>query len=133
MNTTPTEAELEILQVLWEQEPTTVRNIHEQIATQREVGYTTILKQMQRMVDKGFVAQHKTGKSHTYTALIRDKQVKKSLFNRLVDTAFKGSKSELLLHALGEDSTSEAELEALEQWLASQKAQRSITPKDEDA
>ncbi|MEM9984940.1 MAG: BlaI/MecI/CopY family transcriptional regulator, partial [Bacteroidota bacterium] len=114
-------------------EPTTVRFIHEQISAKREVGYTTILKQMQRMVEnKGFVAQHKTGKSHTYTALIRDKQVKKSLFNRLVDTAFKGSKSELLLHALGEDSTSEAELEALEQWLSSQKAQRSSQPKDED-
>ena len=117
----PSEAELEILQVLWQLEPATVREVHDQVAAQREVGYTTTQKQMQRMVEKGFIAQHKTGRSHTFTALLRENQVKGSVFRRMVDTVFKGSSMELLLHALGDSDPSEEELAALEQWLEAKK------------
>ncbi len=117
----PSDAELEILQVLWQIQPATVREVHDRIAAQREVGYTTTQKQMQRMVEKGFLAQHKTGRSHTFTALLREKQVKGSLFRRMVDTVFKGSSMELVLHALGDSDPSEEELEALEQWLQAKK------------
>lgn len=113
----PSDAEIEILQVLWQHGRCTVRFIHEQVAQRREVGYTTTLKQMQRMAEKGFVQQHKTGKSHEYTALLPEQEVKGSLVQRLIDTAFKGSTADLLLHALGGKSPSEDELDALEKWL----------------
>ncbi len=117
MHQTPTDSEIEILQILWQEGQLTVRAIHEQIAQRREVVYTTTLKQLQRMVDKGFVQQHKTGKSHEYSAILPEQQTKGSLVQRLVNTAFKGSTADLLLHALGDGQASDDELDALEKWL----------------
>ena len=122
----PSDAELDILHVLWEHAPATVRFVHEQLQAKKDVGYTTTLKQMQRMTEKGLIAQHKTGRSHEYTPLVQAQEVKKSLFRQLLDTAFQGSAMELVMHALGEESPSEAELDALEQWLQAQKS----TPED---
>jgi len=114
---TPSGGEIEILQVLWQHGRCTVRFIHEQIASQRQVGYTTVLKQIQRMAEKGLVEQHKSGKSHQYTARLPEQDVKGSLVQRLIDTAFQGSTADLLLHALGDSEPSEDELDALEKWL----------------
>ena len=86
----------------------------------KEVGYTTVLKQMQRMYDKGMVERSKEGKTHFYTAVPREKDVQKSLLDDLVDKAFKGSAMDLVMHALGRGKASEEELEELKKWLDEQ-------------
>ena len=117
----PTEPELAILQVLWEHQPATVKFVHEQLVQHREVGYTTILKQMQRMFEKGMIGRVKEGKQHLYSASFSESQIQESLYNKLVKTAFKGSPMQLVMHALGRNKTSESELEELQQWLDEQK------------
>lgn len=118
----PTEAELEILQLLWEDQPLTVKEIHEVISQSKSVGYTTVLKQMQRMeAEKGMVTRYKEGKVHYYSAILQKEDVQTSSFNRFVDKVFNGSTSDLIMHALGNKPTSKKELEDLEQWLKEQK------------
>ena len=73
---TPSDAELEILQVLWEKEPISVRGIHEVLANKKEVGYTTTLKQVQRLYEKGALDRVAQGKSHLYTANYKEKNIK---------------------------------------------------------
>lgn len=116
----PTEAELEILQVLWEHEPATVRTVYEQLVTKRGVQYTTILKQMQRMLEKGMIKRKKKKGGHFYTTQVQEKEVQRSMFDRVVDTAFRGSAMKLFLHALGRSKIKEQELRALQEWLAQQ-------------
>lgn len=116
-----TEAELEILQVLWEEGAATVKTIHERLGDSREVGYTTILKQMQRMYDKDMLRRTKEGKTHLYTAVPREQEVQRSMFDRLVDTAFRGSAMKMFMHALGREKIKKTELEALQQWIDQQK------------
>ncbi len=117
----PSDAELEILKALWKNEPATVRTVFEILEKKREVGYTTILKQMQRMYEKGMVERAKSGKVHLYTAVPREKEIQKSLLDDLVDKAFKGSAMDLVMHALGRSKVSEEELEELKKWLNEQK------------
>jgi len=122
-NYQPTEAELEILQVLWANEPCTVRFIFEQLSKQKEnLGYTTVLVQLQRMTNKKkLVSRFKEGKTHYYTAIPKESEVQENLFKRLVKTAYKGSAMNLALHALGEAATSDEELKAVQAWLDQQK------------
>lgn len=118
----PSEAELEILQILWEDQPLTVKEIHEVISRNKSVGYTTVLKQMQRMEgEKGMVSRYKAGKVHYYSAILQKKDVQTSSLNRFVDAVFNGSTSDLIMHALGQQPTSKKELEELEEWLKAQK------------
>lgn len=121
MDHTPSDAQLEILQVLWEHAPCTVRDIHEALSEQREVGYTTVLKQIQRMTEKGLVEVDKNGKSHEYLPLIREHQVQKTLLNRLKDTVFRGSAMDLAMQALGQEDPSAEELDQLQAWLEAQR------------
>lgn len=116
-----TEAELEILQVIWEEEPATVKTVHERLHDKREVGYTTILKQMQRMYDKGMLKRKKQGKTHLYTAVPREQEIQKSMFDRLVDTVFRGSAMKMFMHALGRERINRSELEELQEWIDQQK------------
>lgn len=121
-NPQPTEAELEILQILWEDQPLTVKEIHEVISLTKNVGYTTVLKQMQRMeAEKGMVSRYKEGKVHYYSAILQKEDVQTSSLNRFVDKVFNGSTSDLIMHALGNKPTSRKELEELEKWLKEQK------------
>lgn len=118
----PTEAELEILQVLWSGQPRSVREVHETLARKREVGYTTILKQMQRMYeDKGLLRRKKQGKLHLYEATITEQEVQENLLDRLVDNAFGGSALRLVQRALGRSKPTSAELDAIQRWLDHQK------------
>ncbi len=118
----PSEAELEILQILWEHQPTTVKVIHELLSEKKEVGYTTVLKQMQRMYeDKKMLSRTKEGKTHLYEAIPKENEIKQGLFSKLVNTAFKGSSMDLVMHALGKSKTSQEELDALQEWLDQQK------------
>ena len=122
----PSPSELEILQALWENEPATVRTIHEIISQKKSVGYTTILKQMQRMTDKKMVERYKKGKTHFYKAVSKETDVQQSLFKRLLNGAFGGSPMKLVMHALGQSETSKEELDALQEWLKQQQDQQNL-------
>ncbi len=118
----PTEAELEILQVLWQEQPATVKTVHERLAAKRQVGYTTILKQMQRMYEeKGLLTRTQEGKVHYYSAVHARSEIQSSLLDRLVDSAFGGSTLRLALRALGRKPATPEELEELQRWLDQQK------------
>lgn len=113
----PTEGELEILRVLWREGACTVRQVNERLNKERPVGYTTTLKLMQIMHEKGQVSRRKEGKTHIYTAQISEKDARSDLLGRLVNTAFRGSATELILQALGDHRTSKAELDEIRQFL----------------
>jgi len=118
----PTEAELEILQILWADQPMTVKEVHEQISQTKDVGYTTVLKQMQRMEgEKKMLSRYKEGKVHFYSAILKKSTVQTSSLNKFIDSVFNGSTSQLVMHALGNKPTSKEELEELEKWLKEQK------------
>lgn len=109
----PTEAELEILRVLWERGPSTVRQVHESLAEQRETGYTTTLKLMQIMADKGLVTRDESMRTHVYAAKASQETTQRQLVNDLVDRAFGGSAAELVLRALSSHRTSDEELDEI--------------------
>ena len=106
----PTEAELEILRVLWERGPSTVRQVHESLTVARETGYTTTLKLMQIMTDKGLVTRDEATRTHVYTAGASQEMTQRQLVNDLVDRAFGGSAAELVLRALSTHKASDEEL-----------------------
>lgn len=113
----PSEAELEILQEIWESAPLTVREVHEKLALRKKVGYTTTLKQMQRMLEKGFIKRKEEEKGHYYSALIKEEETKSQIFDKMIDTLFKGSAMEMIMHALGRNDSNEEELKMLKEWL----------------
>lgn len=113
----PSEAELEILQALWENEPCSVRIVHEQISKKKEVGYTTTLKQMQRMLEKALIRREGSGKSFEYFAIISQDNIQASLFDKFLDTTFQGSAMGMVMHALGRGNTSPEELAELRAFL----------------
>jgi predicted transcriptional regulator len=106
----PTDAELEILRVLWERGPSTVRQVHEALAGTRETGYTTTLKLMQIMAEKGLVTRDESSRTHVYAARASQEHTQRQLLNHLVDRAFGGSAAELVLRALSARKTSDDEL-----------------------
>src|SRR5687768_5737816 len=106
----PTDAELEILRVLWELGPATVRQVHEALADTRETGYTTTLKLMQIMADKGLVTRDESARTHIYAATATQVHTQRQLLKDLVDRAFGGSANALLLRALSDDGTTADEL-----------------------
>ncbi len=113
----PTEKELEILQVLWTQGPATVRAVNDRLGKGREIGYTTTLKLMQIMFDKGLVSRQKEGKTHIYSAEISEEKTQNQLLDRLLDTAFKGSAMKLVMQALGHKKPSKEELEEIRKYI----------------
>ncbi|MGD2033493.1 MAG: BlaI/MecI/CopY family transcriptional regulator [Bacteroidales bacterium] len=116
-NIEPTTAELEILNILWEQQPLTVREIHEKLSASKEVGYTTTLKIMQNMTIKGLLARELEGKSHLYSTVHEKEETRQGLLNRFLDTAFGGSASSLVMQLLGNSKTSEEELEEIKKLI----------------
>lgn len=114
----PSAAETAILNVLWEHQPCSVKSIHESLSAKKDVGYTTTLKQIQRMFDKGLVAREPgAGKSYNYKAIVSEDETKTHLFNRFVETTFGNSVPDLVMHALGKSEATEAELEQIKQFL----------------
>ncbi len=97
----PTDAELQILHVLWQAGPATVRTVNEQLSQHRDIGYTTTLKLMQLMLEKGLVRRDDEGRSHIYRAAVREQDTQGVLLDRFVETAFGGSALKLVLQALG--------------------------------
>ena len=115
----PSNAEVEILQILWDKQPCSVRTIHEDIAQYKDVGYTTILKQIQRMTDKNLVSRSPgAGKSFLYSAVEPEQATQSKLLGRLLKSAFRGNVNELVMHALGDANPSDAELDAIKNFIA---------------
>lgn len=108
----PTEAELAILRILWQHEPCTVRDIHERLEN-KEVRYTTTLKQLQVMLDKGLVSRDDTSRSHLYTSAVSEAEAQNNLLDHLLQHAFGGSTSKLFVRALDKRPLSPNELKAL--------------------
>jgi BlaI family transcriptional regulator, penicillinase repressor len=104
----PTEAELEILNILWAAGPSTVRDVHDQIS--KAVGYTTVLKQMQLMVEKGLLSRTEQFRSHVYAARVAKDQTQRGLARNLLQRAFDGSAHDLVLGALSAKKVSAKEL-----------------------
>lgn len=118
---TPTEAELLLLQVLWESPDITVHMVHEKVSRQRDLAYTTVLTQLQRMHKKELVSRTKSGKQHLYRAAVNRETIEDSMLNQLSKNVFGGSVIKLALSALGKDTPTESELEELQKWLDNQK------------
>jgi predicted transcriptional regulator len=106
----PTPAELEILRVLWERGPSTVRDVHESLSPRRATGYTTVLKLLQIMTDKGLVARDERARAHVYAARFPEAQTQKQLVRDLLERAFGGSAAKLVLHALAAKKASPDEI-----------------------
>lgn len=113
----PTEAELEILQVLWQRGPSPVRVVHEHLnegrSDDRQVGYTTTLKFMQIMLEKGLLERDTDNRTHIYRAQVGEEEVQQRMLKRFVDTTFRGSAARLVLQALGNNPASSQELEEI--------------------
>lgn len=116
-NIKPTDAELEILQLLWQNGPSTVRFVHEELSKTKDAGYTTTLKLMQIMADKDMLAVDKASRSHVYRPLLEEENTQRQLLNRFVDAAFRGSASKLVMQALGNSKTSQEELNEIRNLL----------------
>lgn len=114
----PTEAELEILQILWTNGPSTVRSVNERIndrreKDQKEVGYTTTLKLMQIMLEKGLLKRNAERRSHIYEPAVSEEATQKRLLNRFVDAAFRGSAMKMVMQALGNHRASKEEIDEI--------------------
>lgn len=113
----PTDSELEILHVLWANGPSTVRLVHEKLSQSRDIGYTTALKLMQIMYEKGLLSREEDARSHTYTATVSQEDTQRNLVDRFVETAFRGSASKLVMQVLGQHKASRAELDEIKNLL----------------
>lgn len=114
----PTRSELEILQVLWQHGPSTVRTVNDLLNEQkREVQYTSTLKLMQIMVDKGLLLRDESQMKHVYTAAVEESKTKGFLLDRFVDALYNGSPSSLMMQLLGNKKTSKKELDAIRDLL----------------
>ena len=113
----PTDAELAILRVLWERGPSTVREVWEQLGHARSVGYTTVLKLMQIMADKGLVSRDQRRQTHVYSARNNEEQTQRQLLRDLLERAFGGSAQKLVLRALDAKKVSREELATIRSFL----------------
>jgi predicted transcriptional regulator len=119
----PTESELEILRILWERNTASVREVHEELSKTKEAGYTTTLKLMQIMHEKGLVGRDDSIKTHIYHPEVSREKTQKHLIGKMITTLFGGSSTELVLHALGNHKASPEELEEIQQLLNNLKKQ----------
>ena len=113
----PTESELEILQVLWDRDKASVREVHEELLKSKEAGYTTTLKLMQIMFEKGLVSRDDSFKTHIYQASVSKEKTQQHLLGKMINTLFGGSSTELVLQALGNHKASPAELDEIQALL----------------
>jgi Predicted transcriptional regulator len=122
-NIKPTESELEILQILWKKGTASVREVHEELLETKEAGYTTTLKLMQIMHEKGLVKRDDSIKTHIYQAAVSKEKTQKHLLGKMIDSLFGGSPTELVMQALGNHKASAGELEEIQKMLDNLKKQ----------
>ncbi len=113
----PSPAELAILQLLWDRGPSTVHDLHATIGPDRGVGYTTVLKTLQIMTEKGAVTRDPSRRPHIFTAAVQQSAIEGGIVSRMVDTVFGGSLSSLVARALDDQPTSPEELAELRKLL----------------
>ena len=113
----PTESELEILQVLWGRGRATVREVHEELSAYKDSGYTTTLKLMQIMFEKGLVKRDDSNKTHIYSPNVSKEKTQQQMLGKMVDALFGGSASQLVMQALGSSQPSKEELEEIQELL----------------
>ncbi|HEY2471951.1 MAG TPA: BlaI/MecI/CopY family transcriptional regulator [Terracidiphilus sp.] len=106
----PTESELELLQILWQKEPATVREIHDALNQERASGYTTVLKTLQIMTTKGLVVRDEANRAHVYRATFTQDAMQSRLLRDLSNRLFAGSAAQLALHALAMEPATDNEL-----------------------
>jgi BlaI family penicillinase repressor len=113
----PTESELEILQILWEKGDCTVRDVHEILEKNKDAGYTTTLKLMQIMLEKGLVSRDTSSKTHIYRSLVNQQKTQQHLVNKMIDNVFNGSATRLVMQALGNHKASKEEINSIKAYL----------------
>lgn len=113
----PTEKELEILRIVWEKGPISVRDVHEILGGDNTNGYTTILKLMQIMHEKGHLTRQKSGKLHLYQAVISQQTTQRHAVDKIIENLFEGSASQLVMSALGSRRSTKGELKAIREYL----------------
>lgn len=114
---TPTQAELEILNLLWLHQEASVQTINDELNKVRPIGYTTTLKTMQLMAQKGWLGRRLDGKSHIYYPLLQEQEIKGNLLNRFIESTFMGSRSQLLMQLLGQKNPSANEINEIKEFL----------------
>jgi BlaI family transcriptional regulator, penicillinase repressor len=113
----PTRSELEILQVLWDKGPSTVREVNNELLKQRDVNYTTTLKQMQIMADKGLLERDQGQMKHIYSVAVEEQNLKTHLLDKFVDSIYKGSASKLVMQLIGNKNTSRQDLQEIKDMI----------------
>lgn len=114
----PTDAELSILRVLWRRGASTVRDVHEELSRENATGYTTILKLLQIMTEKGLVVRDESQRAHVYESAYGEQRTQRQLLTDLVDRAFDGSAAKLVVQALSGRKASAAELDEIRRLLS---------------
>lgn len=109
----PTASELAVLTILWDEGPQPVRAVHERLAEEKDVVYTTVLKTMQVMYERGFLDREKRGRGHVYRAVLKREDTQDSLLDTFVRRAFGGSAKQLAMRALGKYDTTQEDLDEL--------------------
>lgn len=117
MTRKPTASELEILQVLWERGPSTVREVHDALSSKKPIGYTSVLKLMQIMTAKGTVRRNEEQRAHVYEAVQPAEKTKRQLALDMLQRVFDGSASDLMMHALAGQKASKEEIEEMRRLL----------------
>lgn len=120
----PTEGELEILGVLWNTGAASVRTVHEEICKSKDAGYTTTLKLMQIMFEKGLVTRDSSSKTHIYLAAVSREKTQKQFVNKIINSLFAGSSADLVMQALGGHQASPDELEKIQSLINELKAKK---------
>ena len=113
----PTDAELAILRVLWERGPSSVRDVHDALSSEQTTGYTTVLKLLQIMTEKGLVVRDESQRAHIYEARYSEQRTQRQLLADLMERAFGGSPAKLVMQALASKRTSVEELDAIREIL----------------
>jgi BlaI family transcriptional regulator, penicillinase repressor len=113
----PTDSELEILQILWRNGPSTVKAVNEKLCEKKETGYTTTLKLMQIMNEKNLVDRNENERSHVYRPAIKENEIQKVLLEKLLETAFSGSAMKLVMQALGNSQATKDELDKIREFI----------------
>ena len=113
----PTESELEILQILWDKENATVREVHEELSKNKDSGYTTTLKLLQIMFEKGLVTRDDSNKTHIYQPAVTKQKTQKQMLDKMINTLFAGSSTQLVLQALGNQKASKDEIDEIQKYL----------------
>jgi predicted transcriptional regulator len=113
----PTDKELEILRIVWEKGPVSVRDVYEQLGGESSNGYTTILKLMQIMNEKGHLSRQKSGKLHLYKAVISQESTQQHAVEKMIQNLFEGSSSRLVLSVLGSRKSTRVELKAIKDYI----------------